>query len=350
MRDLQAKFETLQQIPTRLLASLPTPVERCDKIAQLAGCEQVWIKRDDLSATPYGGNKIRKLEFLLGDALDKGRRTVFTCGAIGSNHCLATAVYATQAGLNTRIWHFPQPPNAHVVKNCLAVASAGARMRCGPRWTLPFALAFERLTAARRGIYYIPGGGSSPLGTLGYVNAALEIEGQIASGELPPPEVVVVPVGTGGTLVGLKVGFELAGRSLQLVGVRVIDKIVANQAAMNRLASGVTRLLAKHGVQVKSGSVSFGLDHSQFGAGYGVPTKAATAAVEIAHAEAGIYLDDTYTGKTMAAILAAGFRGKRVLFVNTLNSRPVSELISTTELPKGYGKYLPAEASRECAE
>lgn len=350
MRHLQAKFQSLRRLPVRKLASLPTPIERCDPIAKRAGCDQVWIKRDDLTGTPYGGNKIRKLEFLLGDALERGSNTVFTCGAIGSNHCLATSVYAAEAGLKTRIRHFPQPPSAHVVHNCLAVASTGARMSCGPRWTLPFSLAWQRLTATPRGIYYIPGGGSSPLGTLGYVNAALEIEAQIQSGELPPPQVVVVPVGTGGTLVGLKVGFELAGRTLQLVGVRVIDKIVANQAAMNSLMRRVVRLLARYDVSVDSETVSFGLEHSQFGAGYGVKTDAATAAVDLARDEAGINLDDTYTGKAMAAILAKGFRGKRVLFVNTLNSRPVSDLISTTELPKGYGKYLPGEAISECAE
>ncbi len=232
-RPLFERFPATREIPHTSLATLPTPVQPAPALASSAGVAELWVKRDDRSGEVYGGNKVRKLEFLLGDALAVGAKRVWTLGAIGSHHCLATTLYARALGLRTLVTHSPQPVTAHVRNNCLAVAAAGAELHLAKGWMLPVALATDNVRVRRHQVdlptYFIPIGGSSPAGALGYVNAALEIDEQIRSGLLPEIDEVYVPVGTAGTLAGLVVGFRLTQRALRVVGVRVVDRVIVNR-------------------------------------------------------------------------------------------------------------------------
>jgi D-cysteine desulfhydrase len=339
------RYPVLAETPYRPIAQLPTPVIEVPELAEQAGLEAVWIKCDNLTATPYGGNKVRKLEFLLADALSKECSAVWTIGAIGSNHCLATTLYAGRVGLDVRVRHFAQPVSENVLRNCLAVGALGARLTLGRRNTIPFAV-LKRRMFPDKGCYDIPAGGSSAVGALGYVNAGLEIADQIDQGHLPEPDAVVAAVGTAGTLVGLLIGFRLAGMETTVVGVRVVDKLVVNNGTIRGLYKRTVALLAERGVKVPGGKRigAYRLVHSQYGAGYGSPTEAGRSAVAAASAS-GISLEQTYTGKAMAAVLDPESRpegAQVILYINTFNSCPVQPLI-----PEDFGPdRLPPEYAR----
>ena len=202
------------RLPHVSLGTLPTPVESLD-VGGDGGARGLFIKRDDLSGTTYGGNKVRKLEFLFGRILGTGAKEVITIGFAGSNHAVATAIYAKQLGLRCTSLLMPQR-NAHYVRrNLLASVHYEARL-CGYR-NLPL-LSAGLVGALCRGKMahgafprVIPAGGSCPAGIIGYVNAAMELRDQIVAGELPEPDVIYVPLGSMGTSAGLAIGLKAAG-------------------------------------------------------------------------------------------------------------------------------------------
>jgi D-cysteine desulfhydrase len=320
------------------LANLPTPVDRLDGLSGSLGLE-IWAKRDDLSSPLYGGNKVRKLELLLGDALARGAGHVWTLGAEGSHHVLATAVHAGTLGLCTSAATFPQPETPHVAQVRRLIERSGCRVfSASCRATLPLAVCGALTENRRRGwnSYRIPAGGSSALGVIGYVSAGLELAEQVKRRECPHPRTVVVALGSCGTAAGLLLGMEMAGLACRLVGVRVADTFVANRLNVYRLAWQAARLLRGLGLDpfacngglgwpraVEPGfrRVSFEVAGEQLGRGYGRPTTEATQAAQRARRLDGILLDTTYTAKTMAHILAAARSGEieePVLFWHTL--------------------------------
>ncbi len=198
-------FENYQLLADKLpyvsLGEFPTPVQKLDQLGSHLGLNNLFIKRDDLSGKVYGGNKIRKLEFILGEALRTGAKEVMTFGSAGSNHALATAIYARQVGLKSISMLVPQP-NAHYVgRNLLMSYRCGAELHmCSniqftrPLTTLSVLSQFF-LHKLKRGRFprIIPMGGSSPIGAVGYVNAAFELKGQILRGEIPEPDYIILP-------------------------------------------------------------------------------------------------------------------------------------------------------------
>jgi D-cysteine desulfhydrase len=321
-------------LPWRSLGRFPTPVEPAPWLGP-----RVWIKRDDLtgggaggSGANYGGNKVRKLEFVLADALSRGRRTVLTMGATGSNHVLATALYARALGFAaTHAVLFPQPPSPEVERRLAVLTDLGVRIsRVAGKALVPMGVA-ARTSAALAGgggmPYLIGPGASSPLGTLGYVNAALELAAQIAAGQLPAPRVVYVPLGSGGTVAGLLLGFRLAGLPARVRAVRTVPAPWVTIRGTVRLAARTAALLAdaipdeKVAAELRRLRFSAAdLDdvRDQIGRGYGAPTPAGVAACAAA-ATAGVTLETTYTGKACAALMAAQpvDAGHDVLFWNT---------------------------------
>jgi 1-aminocyclopropane-1-carboxylate deaminase/D-cysteine desulfhydrase-like pyridoxal-dependent ACC family enzyme len=343
--------ELAGRIPWLPLGRFPTPVARVVGLTPAA--VELWVKRDDESGAAYGGNKVRKLEFLLGEARARGRQRLVTMGGIGSHHVLATAVYGRQAGFAVDAVVFPQPLTAHVREQMLADVAAGATLH-PTRGYLGVPLATTRL---RRHAAWIAPGGSSPVGTLGYVSGALELLEQIARGELPPPDVVYVALGSCGTAAGLLLGLggapSLPRVDAELVAVRVVDRLVANARATRRVAGGAAALLAAHGVDWFNHSPPGRLrvEHRFFGRGYGRATPAADAAVARA-AAVGLRLEPTYTGKAMAALLAdadAGLLdGKRVLYLHTFSSVDLAPLIASgpgpAALPPALRRHFDAGA------
>jgi D-cysteine desulfhydrase len=346
------------RLPRIVIADIPTPVEEL-VLSDHAGVRPLsgglWVKRDDLTDVAYGGNKVRKLEFLLGDARAQGRDSVWTVGAVGSNHCLATAVHGRQQGFEVNVLHFPQPPTDHVSANILAISSTGARLTlASTRSKMAVAVAKAKVKtwfAGSDADYYIPGGGSSPVGALGYVNAALELADQIAAGQLPEPERIYVAMGTSGTYSGLWLGCRLAGLETQVIGIRVVDLLIGNEALAARLVNGTNALLrAACGdvPEVTADAADMQLRHTYLGDDYGVPTARGTRAIELL-GESGIQLEPTYTAKTFGALLDEVTRPNTrpsgpVVYWHTLSSADLSGLVAASPgpqaLPRGYQRYF----------
>jgi len=335
------------RVPWMPLGRFPTRVER---VAGLVpdGVE-LWIKRDDESGVEYGGNKVRKLEFLLAEARARGARRLCTLGGIGSHHVLATAIYGARAGFEVEAVVFPQPVTEHVREQLRADLAAGALLT-PTRGYLGVPLAVWRGKRKPETMWIAPGG-SSVTGTLGYVSAGLELRAQIECGNLPQPDVIYVALGSCGTAAGLAVALAGLTPAVEVVAVRVVDRLVANAGKTRRLARDTHALVAP-GVKWRGGSLGLRVEHGFFGGRYGRATDASEAAVREA-ARAGLRLETTYTGKAMAALLAdarAGrLDGKRVLFWHTYNGVDLAPLIARAGERAEAGGRLPPLVARHLA-
>jgi D-cysteine desulfhydrase len=355
-RPLFAAFPALRpRVPFLPLADLPTPLEPLPRLSAAAGAE-IWVKRDGLSHRVYGGNKMRKFEFVFGDAVQKGTRAVITGGGLGSHHTLATAVVARWLGMQPVCAYYCQPVTGEVRTSLRRTAALGVDAHfCGDYVGLAaaFAAQYARwLLRTGRRPYFIYPGASSTLGILGYVNAALEIWDQIAAGNTPLPDAVVVAAGSCGTFAGLLLGTRLAGLPWRVIGVRVVGEDVASRAKVARLANRAARYLRRHDpsvpdVRIEADEVDL-LD-GYYGAGYAHPTPEAQRAVElVAHTE-GLPLETTYTGKAMAALLdrAAQHPGARHLFVDTFVEAPALPEGDYRDLPEAFWPVFdPAHPTR----
>lgn len=317
---LHERFPALAAtLPHLALSERPTPV------GELPGLG-TWVKEDGrFGSGGWGGNKVRKLEWLIPDAKRRGRRSILTFGGLGTNWGLATALYAREHGLATALALVDQPVDEHVRAQLARLEASGARIHRthSKRRTvamLPWLLA--RNARGGRPPYLLPAGGSSPVGALGYVEAALEIAAQVEAGSLPEPAHVVVPVGTGGTAAGLALGFQIAGLHSRVVGVVVNDQLRLDAAVFARLARRIASLLERRGARLGRLWLEpdmLDLTRDQIGAGYGYPAEAAESAAALA-AEEGLSLDPVYTAKAMAGLLALRAEGRLsdpVLFVHT---------------------------------
>jgi D-cysteine desulfhydrase len=307
-----------ERFPWLPLGDFPTPVERIEGL--LPPQVELWVKREDRSSAAYGGNKVRKLEFLLGAARAAGQRTLYTFGGTGSHHVAATTVHGARQGFAVEAFVFPQPIDDHVRELGRLERAAGATLRPvgSPLGALP-----ARLRALRCGsIAWLPGGGSCAIGTLGWVSGALEVSEQVARGELPRPDVVYCALGSCGTAAGLWWGLR-GERPIELTAVRVVGWPMGEWAT-RRLCHRVARTLAPCG-ELAGEPARLRVEHGFLGRGYGWPSRDSEEAVALA-AQHGLALDPIYTGKVMAAVLAdarAGrLDGKRVLFVHTMSGPP----------------------------
>jgi D-cysteine desulfhydrase len=316
-----------ERCPRRAFTALPTPIEAFPLDGAPEGC--LYIKRDDRSCSVYGGNKPRKLEFIIGAALARGRRRLVTSGGLGTNHGLATIILGREAGLATTLVLVPQPVTDAVRRSLLLHAAYGADLVFGanvPAAALRGARVLAAAALRRERPLLIPPGGSSIQGNLGFVSAGLELAEQVRGGDLPEPAEVWVPVGTGGTLVGLVAGLRLAGLVSRVVGVLVTDILPPSPRSLARAAAAALRRLQALGADLPGISVApsdFDFVRDQLGAGYGSPTAAGREAVEAA-ARCHVRLETTYTGKTLAALRERARPGswpdRPVLFWNTYNS------------------------------
>ncbi len=347
-------------IPHRSLGSFPTPVERMETLGGRLGIGSLHVKRDDASGHPYGGNKVRKLEFLLAEALDQGRKRVITFGGAGSNHALATSAWARETGLSCTAILLPQL-NAHAVRrNLLMHLRLGTDLVPCPSFSRmrlkTMTESVKRRILEGRAPSVIPMGGTSPLGTLGYVNAGFELADQIEAGLLPAPDIIFLPLGTMGTAVGLALGAAAAGLPSRIAAVRVVDNSLANMDNARALFRATNDLLADADPTFGTHELSpdrFMIEEDFFGGMYGRHTKEGLAAVDLIRETEKIELEGTYTGKALAALIAHAERGilagKSVLFVNTYNSRDFSPDIAGLDwrrLPKAFHRYFENDVQR----
>jgi D-cysteine desulfhydrase len=326
---LHDRFPALRAtLPHVALGTGPTPVRRLRAVDEA----EAWVKEDGRYGDSYGGNKVRKLEWTLATARARGARTVLTIGALATNHGLATALYARSLGLRTALVLVDQPLDEHVRAQLERLRAAGDAVYVTHTVTrtvaaLPWLLARHADWRARppRLPYWLPVGGSSPLGILGSVEMALELGEQVAAGTLPEPAHVVVPVGSGGTLAGIALGLRLAGLRSRAVGVVVNDRMRLDAGRTARLAGRAVSLLGERGAVVPvSAEVSAGdvlLVRDWLGAGYGHPTREGATAAALLHEADARALDPVYGARAMAGLLGLAGQGRLaggpVLFVAT---------------------------------
>jgi 1-aminocyclopropane-1-carboxylate deaminase/D-cysteine desulfhydrase-like pyridoxal-dependent ACC family enzyme len=293
---LLVRFPSLAKLPRAELCTLPSPVEA------FPGRErEVWIKREDRNSPVCAGNKVRALEFLLG-GLGEGD-TVITTGGAGSTHVLATAAHGARLGVKTLAsrWTHDMNPTAEEVAAQIRRLIPGSRVT----WNPVIALVEARYRSRKR-MRYIPIGGTTPLGVLGHVNAALELSEQIANGELPRPSSVVLPLGSGGTAAGLLLGLAIAGLpEIEVVGARVGPRIFANRARVLMVARATSRLIQRLTDERLPGVDPSRLRvvHDVYGGAYGRALPGSRAPAKLLHETMGLRLDDTYSAKAWTAVL-----------------------------------------------
>ncbi|MGH2925138.1 MAG: 1-aminocyclopropane-1-carboxylate deaminase/D-cysteine desulfhydrase [Solirubrobacterales bacterium] len=307
----------------------PTPVRELAGLSSEGGRAAVWIK-DDGAYSPVGGNKARKLEWLLADALRRGKRTIITGGATGTNHGLATALFAARLGMRTVLVLVPQPETSHVRGQLDRLRRSGAELHFASgvigAHLLGARLFVRRTSRPLNFPYVVRPGGSTPLGCIGYVDAAAELAAQVRAGDLPAPSHIVVALGSGGTAAGLAAGLKLAGLESRLVCVLVSDVIKVDGATVARLARRTLRLLSQHGAAVDGVRVApdeVEVVTGWLGAGYGHSTPEAESAIELMAEREGVTLEPVYTAKAMSALLAlnrlGAFGDGPVLFWHTFS-------------------------------
>ena len=316
MRDLQRR---INELPRVQLANLPTPLEEMPRLSEALGGPRLLIKRDDYTGLAFGGNKVRKLEFEMADALKKGADVIVTSGLLQSNHARSTTVAARKLGMGVVLILREEEPEEYD-GNLLLDYIFGADVRfVRVEWAELGRVTrkiFEELRGEGHTPYFVPF--SSPLGSVGYVNAVLELLEQAESRGMRIDRIVHA-AGSGGTQAGLVVGTMALEAGIGVVGVSVEPDFDWLLKETVEIANGCAELLGLD-VSVSAGDVTLLGDY--VGEGYGVVTKEVVKAVRLVAEKEGILLDPVYTGKAMAGLVdlvGQGYfdRGETVVFLHT---------------------------------
>ncbi len=319
----------LSKFPRLSLAHLPTPFEALDRLSDHLGGPRIYVKRDDCTGLATGGNKTRKLEFLLADAIAEGCDTIITEGGRQSNHVRQTAAAAARLGLACELVqqtaHFWDDPDYDVTGNLFLDRLLGARLHTVPGEAdrKPGMARVAEAVAARGGKpYVIPAGGSTPLGGLGYAGCAFEIAAQAAALDIAVDHIVLAS-GSGGTQGGLVAGLLAlgggCGGGIPALGIDIDADPDGVRARVRAVAEGTAELLGVTG-GVPEDAVAVNSDYA--GEAYGAPTQAMVEAVTLLARLEGLLLDPVYSGKAMAGLIGLarqGFfeAGDTVVFIHT---------------------------------
>ncbi len=315
----------LARFPRIFLAHLPTPLERLDRLTKELGGPEIWIKRDDCTGLSTGGNKTRKLEFLMAEAEIQGADTVITQGATQSNHARQTAAFAARLGLACHILLEDRTgsndPNYNGNGNVLLDHLHGAttsRRAGGVDMAAEMELLADRLRAEGRKPYIIPGGGSNPTGALGYVNCAFELVGQANDRGLVIDQIVTA-TGSAGTQAGLVTGLKALNAGIPLLGIGVRAPKEKQEANVFALAQKTAEKLGCPGVVARADVVA---NCDYVGQGYGIPRADTLEAIAMFAQLEGILLDPVYSGKGAAGLIdlirkGQFGKGQRVVFLHT---------------------------------
>jgi len=293
----------LNNCPRYPLLQGKTSLHPLPRLSALLGGPNLFIKRDDLTGLAFGGNKTRKLEFLLGAALAEGADTLLTAGAAQSNHCRQTAAAAAQAGLSCHLALGGAPP-AHPNGNLLLDDLLGAQLH----WTGTHRKGEQLEKIARqlqeqgRNPYLIPYGGSSPVGACGYVAAMQEVMEQQQAYHLDIDHMLLAS-SSAGTQAGLTLGAQMSGFKGGIQGI-AIDKGEPGEPPLTELLPELANVTAIHlGRNERFSAKDFALNHDYLGEGYGVVGPAEREAIRLVARTEGIVLDPVYTGRAMAGLI-----------------------------------------------
>lgn len=304
------------------------------------------MKQDDRSHPLLGGNKVRKLALELEEARRGGCRQLLTLGGVGSNHVLATAVHGRAQGFDVTAVVVPMPAGEGLATAPKAALAAGATLIPSAVWSAPARIAAAWAALRRKGpVHWIPPGGTTVAGALGYARAVDELSQQISSGEAPFwPDTMVCAMGSGGMYAGLVAGAHDARATGTVLGVRVTDGWMVSRRELRALVRRVRQRLADEGRggAEPDAELELELDDGQLGQGYGLATEASEEATRL-FLEDGMRLDPVYTGKAAAALIARARPGERWLLWNSLGVLAPSQ--PTVGLPTELERLFVKRAS-----
>lgn len=346
-----------------LLTNIPTPIERLTDLERMFNLKggQIYIKRDDKSHDVYGGNKLRKFEFIFGDVIKKKKKGVVSYGGIGTNHGLACAIVCKKLNLRCNLFLYNQPLTWMVQRSLLLFDYLGAKLHYGKTDVNTFIKTWFFQIFHPKYYFILPGGSplfgrGTSLGTIGFIDALLELNEQIVKGIIPEPDAIFIAGGTTGTAAGLIAGCKLLGLKSIVYPVAVYKDFLANSFNTARNANKALKFLRKmdhNFIKIKVTENDFYFIKGYLGSGYAVNTVKSQNAVDTVYRlegqKRGFHLETTYTGKAMAAMF--DFLGKKenkskiVLFWNTYNSNDLDHYVKSTEfnyqkLPNKFHKFF----------
>ncbi len=361
------QFPTLQsKISYLSLADLPTPVTHLKAFGKRVGTHQLYLKDDGQTGRYHGnkryigGNKVRKLEFILADALAHKAQAVVTFGCAGSNHALTTAAYAHLLDLNSFSMLCDQPNSPTVQRNLLLHLQYGSQLIYAKTGTELYTKTAELFQSQKEATgtfpYIIPVGGSMPLGVLGYVNAVFELHKQIEQGIVPEPKIIFVAAGSGGTAAGILLGLQATGLSSKLVAIHIEPESKPHEmrVIIKELFTQTVEFLRELDPQFPQ--YRFSEDQLEVlrefgGEDYGEPTEEGIKVAQQILDDEGIAFDPTYTAKACAGmcvyIQKHSLSNETLLFWNTFCGEDYTDLTSTVDyrsLPVHFQSYIVPKA------
>lgn len=291
----------LSALSRERLATLPTPLHHAPRLSEAAGAE-VWVKRDDLTGLGLGGNKVRKLEYLVADARAKGADVLVTGGGVQSNHIALAALAAARAGLAAHIVCYGEEPPGPPQGNGVLLTLAGATLVfTGDAERASVDAGLEAVAGELRQQghtpYVVPRGGATPRGSAGYVRASLELASQLDTQSVSPSHVVIA-TGSCGTQAGLEAGARWLQADYRIVGVTVSRSAAECRERVAQLAAECAALLALELAPIEPEVLD-----GYLGPGYGRASEEGQAATELLARTEGLVLDPVFTAKAMAALL-----------------------------------------------
>ncbi len=327
----------LAQFPRRRYTAGKTPIEKLQNFSKVLGGPTIYIKRDDLLGLTAGGNKTRKLEFLMADALAQGADTIITCGAVQSNHCRLTLSAAVKEGLKCCLVLEERVPNSYKEKasgnnflfHLLGVESITV-VPGGSNMMAEMEKVADQLRAKGRKPYIIPGGGSNEIGATGYVACAQEILEQTFELGININHIVCAS-GSAGTHAGLLTGFYGNNSNIPVTGISVNRKKDVQEEVVYNL---VQKTAARVGIKSEIPKETVVVFDDYVGEGYSIPTDGMIEAVNLLAKTEGILLDPVYTGKAMAGLIDLVRKGyfkndENVLFIHTGGSPALYAYLDT---------------------
>jgi D-cysteine desulfhydrase len=348
-----------------ILTNTPTDIDRLTELEKHLNYKrgELYIKRDDKNHHIYGGNKLRKFEFIFGKVFKKKKKGIVTVGGIGTNHGAACAILCMglQPPMECKLYLFPQPLTWHVQRSLLLFDYFGSKLHLSRGDVSAFIQAILFRLFHPKYYFMFPGGSplfgfGTSLGTLGFINAVLELKEQIDIGIIPEPDIIFTPGGSTGTSAGLVAGCKLFGLKTRVYIVAVYEDFLANPSAVKRNANKAIKFLCKRDKTIPKIKVTeddFEFFEDYLGSGYGIKTKSSQDAVDLLYdlegKDKGFKFDTTYTGKTLAGMLDFLKRKenkyKKVLFWNTYNSNELENFIKDRgtdydNLPKEFHQFF----------